>query len=149
MKYLNLFAILAFLNVNLLYGDIVPVEKAQRVARNVYFEKIGQYNKSGNTDITFEKPVIVKAKDLPVYYVFNSLSGNGFVVVSADDIATPVLAFSDEGKLYPDNCIPPVKNLLAFYQEQIVFALSRKQAAQGPNRKNPPCRCCGKKAYPR
>ncbi|MBP7498204.1 MAG: C10 family peptidase, partial [Bacteroidales bacterium] len=122
MKHINLLLVLLAINTNIILGSIVPVEKAQRVARNAYYERIGQFDKSINSEITFEKPIIVKAKALPVYYVFNSLSDNSFIVVSADDIATPVLAFSSESKLNPDNCIPPVKNLLAFYEEQILFA---------------------------
>ena len=74
MKHINLLLVLLAINTNIILGSIVPVEKAQRVARNAYYERIGQFGKSINSEITFEKPIIVKAKALPVYYVFNSLS---------------------------------------------------------------------------
>lgn len=54
---------------------------------------------------------------LVVYYVFNS--SNGFVIISADDNAIPILAYSDEGTFNPNNLGPNTKDVLQNYSGQI------------------------------
>jgi len=44
--------------------------------------------------------------DLPLYYVFNVGHNQGFIIVSGDDIATPILGYSTEGN-YDSTNIPP------------------------------------------
>ncbi|MFM7021852.1 MAG: thiol protease/hemagglutinin PrtT [Flavobacteriales bacterium] len=57
------------------------------------------------------------ASSLVVFYVFNS--SNGFVIVSADDNAIPILAYSDEGTFNPNNLGPNTKEILQNYSGQI------------------------------
>ncbi len=57
----------------------------------------------------------------PAVYVFNSENG-GYVVVSADDRAVPMLGYSDEGAIDPQNMAPALKYWLGEYARQIANA---------------------------
>lgn len=56
----------------------------------------------------------------PAVYVFNF--DNGFVLVSADDVARPILAFSDEESVTPDLMPDGFAYYLRFYARQIAYA---------------------------
>jgi len=57
---------------------------------------------AGNVAINGTTRVNNGTQDDVLYYVFN-LGSTGFVIVSGDDVATPVLGYSFEGAYYPDN----------------------------------------------
>lgn len=68
----------------------------------------------------------------PAVYVFNQ-EGGGTLFLSADDVALPMLGYTDEGTFDPAN-IPPVINYwLGEYARQIEYALTHGSA---PVRKN-------------
>lgn len=56
------------------------------------------------------------------YFVFNIGANKGFVIVSGDDRAYPVLGQSDEGTFEPDNLPENLRAMLAYYQNQISWA---------------------------
>ncbi len=58
-------------------------------------------------------------------YIFN-YQGGGYTVVSADDSAYPVLGYSDNGTVDPENLSPQLKWWLDEYGRQIEWANSRK-----------------------
>lgn len=60
----------------------------------------------------------------PAVYVF-AHKDNGYMVLSADDIAYPVLGFSDSGKLDIDNMAPAMRWWLDEYARQIAWARER------------------------
>ena len=62
------------------------------------------------------------AKDEPAFYVFNH--SHGFVIVSADDCAIPILGYSDEGQFNPDNLPVQMEEYLQFFVEQIQYAVN-------------------------
>ena len=58
-----------------------------------------------------------------VYYVYN-VEGNGFVIVSGDDIAVPVLGYSDSGMYDPDNLSPNFVYYLSSLAQEIKEAIA-------------------------
>ena len=56
----------------------------------------------------------------PAVYIFNF--DNGFVLVSADDVARPILSFSDEQSVDPNNMPDGFAYYLRFYARQIAYA---------------------------
>ncbi|MBO4691008.1 MAG: C10 family peptidase [Paludibacteraceae bacterium] len=52
------------------------------------------------------------------YYIFNNEDG-GFVIVAGDDCATPILGYSTEGCIEPNNLPIQLKELLNAYAEEI------------------------------
>ena len=55
-----------------------------------------------------------------VFYVFN-ITGGGFIIVSGDDLATPVLGYSDKGHIDFNYMSEPLKDLLDNYKEEIEY----------------------------
>ena len=60
-------------------------------------------------------------KSMTGLYVFNN-EGGGFMIVSADDCALPLLGYSDSGIFQADNMPPQLKGWLDFYADQIAMA---------------------------
>lgn len=62
----------------------------------------------------------------PTVYVFNNdASGNGYVLLSADDAALPLLGYSDNGSFEADEMPPQMKWWISEYGRQIQYASSR------------------------
>lgn len=62
----------------------------------------------------FDNPTLC----IPAMYAFN-VEGNGFIVVSASDAVEPILAYSPEGNLDPENMNPACKYMLDSYARLI------------------------------
>ena len=58
-----------------------------------------------------------------VFYVFNQTRDQGFVIVSADDKATPVLGYADKGTFDINHLPDGLKDLLKSYEKQISYAV--------------------------
>jgi hypothetical protein len=71
------------------FSKTVTINKALEVA-NFYFSRY-----SGKEAPDVENSFSVRYENTTVYYVFN-YKGGGFVVLTADDALTPVLAQSNE-----------------------------------------------------
>ena len=63
---------------------------------------------------------------LPALYVFNA--DGGYVIVSADDVAQPILAFSDEGEFDANNLPEGLAYYLRHYARQIGYAVENHLA---------------------
>lgn len=85
--------------------------------------------------VSFVKPAfIMKAADgLPSLYVFDNGEDNGFMVVSADDMATPLLGYSDSGSIDPDNLPPSLEYWLGEYNRQIEYARTSGVSTRSEN----------------
>ena len=59
------------------------------------------------------------------YYVFN-IKGGGFIIVSGEDQATPILGYSDRGQLNINNLPDPLKDLLGEYKADIELLLAHE-----------------------
>lgn len=55
----------------------------------------------------------------PQYYIYENADGEGWVMVAANDIARPILAYSDEGQFRTDNQPENIKHWLGKYNKQI------------------------------
>lgn len=62
--------------------------------------------------------------DVINYYVFAPEQGQGFTVVSGNDVAAPVLGYTESGNFDPNNIPPGLKHMLAYYSEQIKQAVA-------------------------
>ncbi|MBP5425403.1 MAG: C10 family peptidase [Prevotella sp.] len=58
-----------------------------------------------------------------VFYVFNQSGNQGYVIVSADDRAAPVLGYADTGSFDVSDLPDGLRNLLKSYEEQITCAV--------------------------
>ncbi len=64
----------------------------------------------------------------PCFYVF-SVSNHGFVIVSADDCAHPILGYSEESAFEADNIAPGLGDMMEIYQEAIEYGKQTKAKA--------------------
>jgi hypothetical protein len=64
------------------------------------------------------------AQDTPAYYVFNEneSDGGGFVIISGNDVARPVLGYSDSGNFDDNNLSPEFEYWMGYLQDQIEYA---------------------------
>lgn len=67
----------------------------------------------------------------PSLYVFNRPAGEGFMILSADDVAYPVLGYTDSGSFSEENISPAMKWWLGEYTRQIAYG------AEAPAMKSP------------
>lgn len=63
-------------------------------------------------------------KGKAVAYAFEPANGSGFMILSADDIAYPVLGYSDNGKFDTENMPEQLKGWIEGYGEEIEYAKS-------------------------
>jgi len=136
MKNFKLVLIVAisFLPVWLWAKQISP-ETARQVA-GTQVNLRNQLRSAGELNLVFTKTTAGKANNSLVhassaqesvlYYVFN-VGDKGFVIVSGDDIAKPVLGYSDSGIYDPDN-LPPS---FAFYLDGFLAKEIEQAIAQG------------------
>lgn len=64
--------------------------------------------------------------NVPTMYAFDKKNNSGFVLLSADDAAAPVLGYSDHGNFDADEMPPQMKWWLSEYTNQIEYAAKQQ-----------------------
>ena len=85
----SMFAVFAFSNA----ANVVPVESAVKVSKNFISERVGTMQ-AQNLELTLVYTEYDE-EGTPLYYRFQ-IGEKGFIIVSATDLASPVLAYSLE-----------------------------------------------------
>lgn len=65
----------------------------------------------------------------PAYYIFDNDGGKGYMILAADDVAMPVLGYSDSGTINPDEMPENMRGWLENYAEEIAWAAKRESNA--------------------
>jgi len=107
-----------FLNAN---AKVVPIEQAKQVAKNIYFERINLVKEMSYQSIYLTEEYVISENGLPVYYVFNINYNEGFIIISAESNAYPIIAYSYESTYNPNNLNPGFEAEMKNYQAQIVY----------------------------
>ena len=94
----------------------VDVQTAQSYGQKFVQNTLGY--KNADVELAYTK---LDAKGEACVYVFNF--SNGFVVISADDVAQPLLGYSDEGAFDQNNIPEGLAYYLGHYASQISFAV--------------------------
>ncbi len=119
---------LALLIGNVLIAKQVDPETAKRVGINFFYERISRNSVIDYQSMNTTGCVIIKDDGIPVYYAFN-MKDNGWVVVSAEDAVTPVLAYSYEGSYTNDNQPPQFIAWMNGYTQQIKYSRSSNMSS--------------------
>ena len=121
MKRILLLLVLAsFTGVWTLAADITP-EQAMNEARQFMMAKMQR--QTGDQQAPAVAPQMALAGRVSELYVFNVASGNGgYVIVSNDDCAVPVLGYSESGALDVNNIPENMRAWLEGYAEEIAWA---------------------------
>jgi PKD repeat protein len=119
--------IIAFLISFGVYAEHVQPEDAKTVCKNYYWE-----NSRAENPIAYDAivPELFTTKTLigtDLYYVFNinSKDKDGYVIVAADDDATPVLGYSFTGTWTGQDIPPALTMILGWYEEQLSAVINQ------------------------
>ena len=85
-------------------ADFVDINTASIVGKNFYYERINQLKTVEYSSIQISLKYSEERNSKAVIYVFN-ISNQGFIIVSADDDASPILAYDFDQNLTMEN--PP------------------------------------------
>jgi hypothetical protein len=130
MKNTLLLLLLLLISSLSVYPEPVDTNTARKVAKNFI-----THQNSGNPTIqsqepylactytTKEKGLVSKPGEMPIplFYIYNIRGGQGFVIVSADDAAIPVLGYSNEGSFTGNNMPVAFDKLLEKFRQEIKF----------------------------
>ena len=123
-KIIYLFLIVLFAMP--VFAKKIDVETAKKAAKNLYYTKINQIKDVKLSSINLTLAYTEFANNEPVYYVFNVNENEGYVIISADDIACPSIGYSFEGPFVINNQPPSFKYWMGEYSNQIAIAVSSK-----------------------
>lgn len=118
---LTLLSVASFYTV----ADNVSADKARAMANSFikshYKAAPGSLQAPSMSDIvlTHAEPSN-KIANSNVYYIFN-IKGGGFIIVSGDDQAAPVLGYSDKGQIDVNNMAEPLKDIFDGYKSEIEY----------------------------
>ena len=119
-------AAVLFSTTSLLFAEKVSQQTATQVAKNFYYETT-VFKGVGYDRISVSESFDVQRDGSSVYYAFNLVDG-GFVIVSADDLYTPIIGYSTEGA-YSETDVPDSWQwLMNDFAEMIAFG-RRQQLA--------------------
>ena len=82
-----------------------------------------------NNNIQLDLVSVAADRDATDYYVFNVKGGEGFVIVSGDDCAKPILAYSTTGTYDPQDVSEGFAFTLKGFQEEIQYMREHNIAA--------------------
>jgi len=115
-----------FLNPSAVFARQVNVDTAKQVASNFMFAK----SRSRFSIASLKTAHIEKEQTESLYYVFNFPLG-GWAIISADDVAHPLIAFSTEGSYSEDDSRPvQFDEWMQNIRTDIRDAVARKAAPQ-------------------
>lgn len=113
-----------------------PVSKAtaQLVAQNFY---LSHHTDLPAVQLTLAQVVNTRVfnstsglmEDLPLYYVFNVNTQDGFVMVTADDAAMPVMGYATEGTFDPSIKASNFEKWMEGYKEEMRYIIENNIAA--------------------
>ncbi len=130
---LSLFMALTFLSHA--FGKLVDENHAKNVAVNYLTSHSFQALQGSPAVLSLGYSCLspgnsmLKGASVPLYYVFNIDPSGGFIIISGDDIVTPVLGYSSETGFNPKNIPPNVAAWLKGYEDQISYAISTHMSA--------------------
>lgn len=110
-------------------ADIVPREKAERVAKNFMFEKLNSYGSVTDiNDISIIDSYTKLDDGIPVFYAFTL--NKGWIIVSAEDVFTPVIGYSFDGQLKLEDAPAHYRGFINNYAEQINYIRENSISAE-------------------
>ncbi len=125
MKKHYLISLIFVLVFSASYSQIVTVETAKQLAKNIYYERANIEKPVAYKDITFDSEFTITDNDQPVFYIYNVSQNAGFVIISAERRTVPVLFYSFEGNYSPEIQNENFEYWMNLYKKQISFARSQ------------------------
>jgi hypothetical protein len=106
-----------------IFAENIDINTAQKAGKNFYYERVNQVADVQYNKIALSHVYTAKNEQLEnIYYAFNVNDNKGFVIVSADDIANPVIGYSFTGEFMLDNQPDAFKMHMENFSNEIEFA---------------------------
>ena len=118
-------------------AKVVEQDKAFRVASGFVAAQSNGLRSASSIELVYTataRPPDEALRSLggrPLFYVYNVQDKAGFVMVSADDHAIPILAYAAQGEFEPDNMPANLKAWLSVYEKEISALAENDKAAAG------------------
>lgn len=117
MRRILLLTLVVCCSIVMMAGDITPEQALQQAAS---FMNGRVANGSRRAPVTEQQ--LTMTQQVSGLYVFNVTNNGGFVIVSNDDVATPILGYSDSGSFDPNNIPSNMRAWLQGYADEIAWA---------------------------
>ena len=128
--YLLLCAAVLLSTTSHLFAEKVSQQTAAQVAKNFYYETTA-FRGVGYDRISVLESFDIQRDGNSVYYAFNFVDG-GFVIVSADDLYTPIIGYNTEGAYSETDAPENWQWLMNEFAEMIAFG-REQQLASNPD----------------
>ncbi|MGE5425272.1 MAG: C10 family peptidase, partial [Syntrophothermus sp.] len=92
------------------FSKTVDFSRASKVAINFYYRNVVP---DGQENISISSHFLIRKNEAEVFYIFNWKDGKGFVIVSAEDRAIPVIGYSTEGEWRDENQPPALADWIS------------------------------------
>lgn len=125
MRKITLF-LLSFIIYSVIQANPVDVNRAKQIAKNIYYERVNVKQNVKFESINLNLVEIKSHNGIDVYYIFNVNENDGFVIVSADDVAKPKIAYSFKGFYNPENISPEYAFYMERFEEEIAYAVENR-----------------------
>lgn len=103
-----------------LLADNIPVEQAQSLASDFFKSHVQTRNASPQLQLVWDgEEAGTRSQQDAAFYVFNRTDAPGFVIVSGDDVAMPILGYSLTETFQADNMAPNLKSWMQMYRKEI------------------------------
>ena len=123
MKKQTLLLIFSFFTILFINGKNIDVLTAEKVAKT-FFEKNVEYVDVKLT-LAFEckGTHLISQEDITLYYVFNVLNKPGYIIVSGDDSAKPILGYSKSGFFEQEKLPINYRKWMEGYKKQLNYII--------------------------
>ena len=129
----TLLILLASLFINQLQAAFVPQKDAELIAKHFYWERVNNSQSIDLSNIITESVITVTRNQKAVIYHFN-FKNQGFVSVSADDAAYPILAYDFQNHISTENVAINYQDWMNRRADEIAFI--RKKNISPSNKTN-------------
>ena len=129
MKHIFTIILISLALIGQSFAKEVNSKVAKKAARNFYFQKAGINSTTKDAQIELDLSYVETRLSDTLFYGFSVKNNQGFVLISAEDNVTPILAYSNTGSFTAENMPPATKYLLDEYSEQILLAKRIKLSA--------------------
>lgn len=129
----SIFLVLSLAVFFALQAKTIDVNTARTVAEKYYNNFVVKTTVNSAAVLAYAEKVTVSSEKTatPCFYVFNI--GRGFVIVSADDRVTPILAYSAESSFDAQNIPENVSFFLDGYKQEIRSILAMEELEANPD----------------
>jgi hypothetical protein len=137
MKTFITFSLVVMFTIGTAFGKQIDENTAKAVGQKFLTTKTRSLNfKSTSGLILAYKAISTQSNPRSsapevYYYVFNSISPQGFVIIAGDDKVVPVLGYSDQKSFDLDNIPAHVAAWLEGYKNQVKYAIDNNLSSTG------------------